>query len=189
VIGLAAGCRSYRATLVDLVEHGERGPRTEAALEHLAVCRSCEDELTGIALTAAALRRAGETYRRLPVPEPSRPVIAAVRPVRRRWSWHVQLASLAAGAALVALVVVPYAGVPREATPSPDTQAAAQAHAPVASPWQVAEQRLALRPDPGSLAAVRTTSGSVSPRYPDTMFRPWKEVPTSDASARGFEPL
>ena len=31
-------------------------------------------------------------------------------------------------------------------------------------------------------------SDSVIPRYPDGRLRPWKEVPSTDAAARGLDP-
>ena len=64
MIAADTACRRHRPVLVDLVDHGERGPATPAALDHLATCRPCERELTELALTIAALRRAGAAYRR-----------------------------------------------------------------------------------------------------------------------------
>jgi hypothetical protein len=198
---LYGSCRRHRPLLAALVEHGERAPGIEAALEHLAVCAGCEEDLTGIALTVAALRRAGTTYRRLPESAPAAlpPVIArppsarppSVRPMAprpasapARWAWRLQLGSLLATAAIVAVVVLPQAGLP-------GTVAAAHVNTPVrasgVTQWQAAEQRLASSPDTGPLAAVVTTS-TLPPRYPDSLFRRWKEVPPSDATARGFAP-
>jgi hypothetical protein len=46
------------------------------------------------------------------------------------------------------------------------------------------EHRLAVTPDTAPIAAVR----SLPPRYPEGLLRPWKEVPTTDATARELEP-
>ena len=69
--GLAHACRPHRGVLEALVERGERGPTVGAALDHLETCATCERDLTELALTVAALRRAGRELRAAPVPEPS----------------------------------------------------------------------------------------------------------------------
>lgn len=198
-------CREHRPVLVALVEHGERGPSTAAALAHLETCAACEAEVTGLALTVAALRRAGAAYRRLPPPSTTaRPVsslsrgrVPAARPALHAqpgaaarplgWAWRLQLGGLAMASAIVAAVVLPHGGLPGT-IPSTTTPAAVPAHAPAVRPWQAAELRLATSPDPGSVAMVVPDADSVPPRYPDTLFRPWKEVAAADASVRAREP-
>ena len=93
------------------MDRGERGPGTPAALEHLARCGACERDLTDLALTIAALRRAGRELRAEPVPviAPSRIAALAVRR-RSPWSFRFQLGSLLTGAAIAAVVVLPQAG-------------------------------------------------------------------------------
>ena len=183
MITAAAACRRHRPVLVDLVDHGERVPATPAALDHLATCRPCERELTELALTIAALRRAGAAYRRLPVLEASLPLasvvsaIATVRRPTRGWAFH--LGGLVASAGIAALLVAPNVGlVPPRATP----ETAPVRPAAVAT-WQWVEHRLASSPDIPPVAVV-----ILPPRYPEGHTRPWKEVPSSDATAREFEP-
>lgn len=53
-------CRRHRAALLDFVDHGEVGPRTAAALDHLERCASCTAMLDATVLTLAALRRLGD---------------------------------------------------------------------------------------------------------------------------------
>ena len=182
-----AACRRHRPVLVDLVDHGERGPGTPAALDHLAVCRACERELTELALTIAALRRAGAAYRRLPVAATSPLVAPGViaspagspaprRPTGRR-SFH--LGSLITSAGIAALLVAPHVGLfPNHATPQ-----TAPARPAAVTTWQQAEHRLASSPDIPSVAVV-----ILPPRYPEGRTRPWKEVPSRDATARELEP-
>lgn len=174
----SAGCARHRATLVDLVDHGERGPLTPAALDHLAICARCERELTGIALTVAALRRTGVDVRSAPVPAvaPERIARLAAR-VRAPWRWRLQLGSLVASTALAVAILAPRAisggaGLPSAWTPplGPDTNAT----------WRFVEARIAAAPDSPPTQSI----GNVPPRYPDGLLRPWKEVRPVDDSRR-----
>ncbi len=186
--GRRGDCRVHRPALLALAEHRERGPGTPAALEHLAICRSCEEEAVGIALTVAALRRAGATYRRLPVPATAAVLRVPPGAGHGRWAWRLQLGSLAAGAALAAIVVMPRAGPPT----APAGQASPHVITPVQAPgvqqWQAAERRLASSPESGPQIVISAGPGTLPPRYPDTMLRPWKEVAAPDATARVLEP-
>jgi hypothetical protein len=177
----AVACRRHRGALEAFVDRGERGPATPAALEHLAGCRPCEEELTELALTVAALRRAGSELRRapVPVPEPRRVAALAVAP-RDRWSWRLQLGSLVTGAAIAALVVLPHATRTERLT----SDALVPARETVTADWRAAEARLAAAPDEPSFAAFTT----LPPRYPEGLTRPWKEVFPTDATPREFEP-
>ncbi len=181
MIGPKTGCRWHRPVLVDLVDRGERGPATAEALDHMAGCPSCEHELTELALTIAALRRAGTTYRALPVPRLA--TRAPVPPVRHRgpWAWRLQLGSLATGAVLAVMLVFPQPGIRHDPAP---TDAGASVPPATTMAWREAEQRLAARPDVAHVVAI----GSLPPRYPEGLTRPWKEVPASDAAARELEP-
>ncbi len=167
---------------MDFVDHRERGPATPAALDHLAVCPRCERDLTEVALTIAALRRVGHELGGVPVPE-ARPALILARsgPPQRRWAWRLELGGLVTGAAIAALLVVPHAG------PAPIQPDAAPAAPPTATTviWRDAEARLAVRPDLPPRSAVTT----LPPRYPEGLTRPWKEVPTTDATPRALEPL
>jgi hypothetical protein len=169
--------------LVDLVDRGERGSGTTAALDHLDVCAACEREITELALTIAALRRAGAAYRALAVPDRPRVVAvgAAIAPRRRAWSWRMQLGGLMTSAAIAGLLVAPRVGLMPQ-RPAPER--VPQLPAAVIS-WQGVEHRLAISPDVAPLAVVRK---SLPPRYPEGQTRPWKEVPPADATARELEP-
>ena len=172
-----AACRRHLPALVDLVDRGERGPDTDAALDHMTGCVRCRDEVTELALTVAALRRVSTAYRALPVPVLARPAV----PVRRRpWAWRAQLGGLITSAGIAALLVAPHVGL----GPAGTSFDAAPGRPP-APAWQAAEQRIAASPDIASMVAV---SDSVIPRYPDGRLRPWKEVPSTDAAARGLDP-
>lgn len=176
-----ATCRRHRPVLVDLVDHGERGPATAAALDHLAACPPCERELTELALVAAALRRAGSAYRSLEVSaapsDPPRTLAAAAR--RRPSSWRLHLGGLVTSAGIAALLVAPRIGSP---PPPRLADPAVQQPAAVVS-WQAVEHRLATSPDLAPVATLR----SFPPRYPEGLARPWKEVPSTDAAAREFK--
>lgn len=185
----AAACRRHRPVLAALVEHGERSDATPAALDHLAVCGACEQELTEIALTVAALRRAGSAWRSLPVPDvppaATRSTAAGLAALaapagRRAWAWRSQLGALVVSAGLAALLVAPRIGV----SPAPTITDTTPVRPAVVTSWQAAEHRIAASPDTASVAAV----GTLPPRYPDGRLRPWKEVPTGDATARELSP-
>jgi hypothetical protein len=179
--GRAVTCRRHRRALEAFVDRGERGPATPAALEHLARCAPCERELTELALTIVALRRAGRELRAAPVPLIAPTRIAALT-VRRRspWSFRFQLGSMLTGAAIAALIVLPQPN----RTERPVSDALMPARATVTAEWRSAETRLAAAPDTPSFAAPR----AVPPRYPEGLTRPWKEVFPTDATPREFEP-
>ena len=175
---LRGACRRYRPVLVDLVDRGERGPGTDAALEHLVVCAACEREITEVALTVAALRRAGATWRAIPVPALARPAI----PSRRRgWAWRAQLGGIITSAGIAALLVAPQVGLLPDAAQRGDASVTTR---PPAALWYAAEHRIAASPDVASTPAL----GTLPPRYPDGRIRPWKEVNLADATARGLDP-
>jgi hypothetical protein len=173
-----AACARHLPALVDLVDRGERGPDTDAALDHLGGCGRCRDEVTELALTVAALRRVSTAYRAIPAPVIARPAV----PERRRpWAWRAQLGGLITSAGIAALLVAPQIGLgPSGASFTVDAPGR-----PPAPAWRSAEQRIAASPDTAPWAAA---SDSVIPRYPDGRLRPWKEVPSNDADARGLDP-
>ena len=179
-------CAPHRTALVDLVDRGERGPATPAALDHIAVCDACRTEVTELALTIAALRRAGAAFRSLPEPRVLRPVIPAVRRTRSPWRLRGHLGSLVMGAGIAALLVVPRAGLGPQAGP----QAGTPTRPPLSQPtavsisWRATEARIAANLDTPSYAAVVT----LPRRYPDGLPRPRKEVPPTDATPRDLKP-
>jgi anti-sigma factor RsiW len=180
VIPVATACRAHRASLEALVEHGERGPDTAAAFDHLSTCDACERDLTELALTVAALERAGRELRAAPVPSPSRASVAALtRPKRTGWSLRLQLGGLLTGAAIAALVVLPRAG----SVVPPPSDAFESSRPAVTAVWRLAESRIAAEPDNPSFAA----DGTMPPRYPEGLLRPWKEVSSTDATPRAFK--
>ena len=175
-----SACRRHRTALIDFVDRRERGPRTPAALDHLARCERCEDDMAGYALTIVALRRAGRELATVPVPVVD--VMRVIPPTPRPsgWLWRLQVGGLLTCAAIVGLVVLPR---PPSST-SPAAGAGLDSRSAPAAAWRTAESRLAARPDVRPMAAV----GSLPPRYPDGLTRPWKEVPATDASQRGPAP-
>ena len=130
------------------------------------------------ALTIVALRRAGRELAAVPVPCGD---IRAGRPRRRRvasgWSWRLQVGSLLTCAAIVGLVILPHGPRVHLARRREPVRPIGASRRRLAI---VAESRLAARPDLRSVAAV----GNLPPRYPDGLTRPWKEVPTTDATQR-----
>jgi anti-sigma factor RsiW len=180
VISGTLACRRHRAALVDFVDRRERGPKTPAALDHLARCERCEQEMAEFALTIVALRRAGRELAAVPVPT-GIPYRVPAPPLRRdRWSWRLQAGGLLTCAAIVGLVILP-----RGMTSIISGDVVEPVSRPtVVTPWRVAESRLAARPDARSVSAIVT----VPPRYPDGLTRPWKEVPAIDATQREPEP-
>jgi hypothetical protein len=181
VIALASACRPHRASLEALVAHGERGPATPAALDHLSTCVVCERDLTELALTVAALRRAGRELLAAPIPTPTRSSVAALTAPRKTgWSLRLQLGGLITGAAIAALVVVPRTSTAVRST----SDAEAFSRPAVTAVWRLAESRIAAEPDSPSFSAV----SAVPPRYPEGLLRPWKEVASTDATPRAFRP-
>ena len=164
----SSACARHRGPLVDLVDHGERGPLTSAALDHLELCPRCEHELTEIALTVAALRRVGSEARTAPVPDVSTErLISRVRRPRVAWRWRLQLGGLVTSAALAVAVMAP--GV----IDGPDSAGFTAARgADANATWRFAESRIAAAPDNPPVQAI----GTMPPRYPDGLLRPWKEV-------------
>ncbi|HEY3336681.1 MAG TPA: hypothetical protein VGK16_15745 [Candidatus Limnocylindrales bacterium] len=178
---LDRACRPHRAALEALVAHDERGPATSGALDHLSTCPACVHDLTELALTVAALHRAGRELRAVPVPSPPRSRVRALAAPRRAgWSLRLQLGGLLTGAAIAALVVVPRAGTTVRSTG--DTLEPIRPA--VTAVWRVAESRIAAEPDNPSFSAVTT----LPPRYPEGLLRPWKEVASTDATPRAFRP-
>jgi hypothetical protein len=179
--GRAVSCRRHRRTLEAFVDRAERGPATPNALEHLAVCASCEREMTELALTIAALRRAGREVRATPVPVVAPARVAALATRRPTpWPFRLQLGSVLAGVAIAAVVVLPSAG----RTQVPPSDAVLSPRQAVTAAWRAAESRIAAAPDTPSFAAP----SSLPPRYPEGRTRPWKEVSQTDATPRELEP-
>lgn len=106
-----SSCAGHRAALLDFVDRRERGPGTDVALAHLDRCRTCETELTEIALTITVLRRIRAEVQ---VAEPSGDSWERVRRVAARrpaapWRWRMSLGATVVAAALAAVVVMPTA--------------------------------------------------------------------------------
>jgi hypothetical protein len=178
VIAPGSACRRHRTALIDFVDRRERGPRTPAALDHLERCERCERDMAAYALTIVALRRAGRELAAVPVPVADVARVVPPTPRPKGWSWRLQVGGLLTGAAIVGILVLP-----RPASSPVDAGLSETRSAPTAA-WRIAESRLAARPDVRPIAAI----GSLPPRYPDGLTRPWKEVPTTDASQRGSAP-
>ena len=112
---LRPACMRHRAGLLGLVDPAERAPATDAALTHLGRCVRCEADLTELALTIHALRRAGAAAA---VAEPGdgawTRLMARIERSRGRareaaWRWRLTLGGLVTGTLLVAVLVGPLA--------------------------------------------------------------------------------
>jgi hypothetical protein len=103
-------CGRHRATLIDFVDRRELGSATAAALSHLDRCRTCEEELSAIALTIAALRR---LHREVDGEEPAADAWLRLRERVQRpinpWAWRASLGGLVSSTLLVAIFVAPVA--------------------------------------------------------------------------------
>ncbi len=110
-MGRASGCMRHRAELLALGERAERGPYTDAALDHLARCRRCEEDLTEIMLAGHAVRRllAEAATVDPPVEAWERLRTRVQRPVASAWRARTSLAGVIVGAGLVAALVGPVA--------------------------------------------------------------------------------
>lgn len=60
----ARGCVAHRAVLLEVLEGRPRDDAVGAALEHLARCRACEQEVGELSLVITGLRRLGRSARR-----------------------------------------------------------------------------------------------------------------------------
>jgi hypothetical protein len=110
-MGRPSGCGSHRAELLAFGERAERGPRTEAALDHLARCARCQADLTEILLAGHAVRRlmADAAVADPPADAWERLRTRVQRPVASAWRARTSLAGVIAGAGLVAALVGPVA--------------------------------------------------------------------------------
>lgn len=103
-------CGRHRAALIDFVDRRELGSATAAALSHLDHCRTCEEELSAIALTIAALRR---WRREVEGEEPAADAWLRLRARIQRpidpWAWRSTLGGLVGSTLLVAVFVAPIA--------------------------------------------------------------------------------
>jgi hypothetical protein len=178
-----SACRRHRTALIDFVDRRERGPRTPAALDHLARCQRCEDDMADYALTIVALRRAGRELAAVPVPVADVTRVVPSEPRPSGWSWRLQVGGLVTCAAIVAMLIVPGATI----RTSPDggllsdsgpgrTDAASLSSM---EPARRAEARLAAFPDIDSYAAAAGAPANSIIRRPSR-----KEVPQTDARPR-----
>ena len=112
---LRPACMRHRAALLGLVDPVERMPAADAALTHLERCVRCEADLTDLALTVHALRRAGAAAAAAePPPGAWTRLRARIELSRRRgreaaWRWRLTLGGLVTGTLLVAVLVGPLA--------------------------------------------------------------------------------
>ena len=168
-MGRASGCGSHRAELLAFAERAERGPRTAAAWDHLAVCRRCEADLTEILLAIHAVRRTLEDARAVEPPADAwdRLRTRVQRPVGGVWRARSSLAGVIVGAGLVAVLVGPVAVfrpsavVDREPGPAPAVLHA-RTEADQRAESAFLSRARAERPRPTVTAVEAGTSGSWS---------------------------
>lgn len=186
IVAFRRPCVDHRAALIDFVDRRDLGPATAAALDHLDRCRSCEAELSGIALAIAALRRLhGDVQRVEPPADAWLRLRARVERPAEVWRWRTTLAGLTASALLVAVLVAPVSfGSAPNHVPQP--------------PWLAAE----LRREAAYLATIHTgdlgagqsaASGTQEARvpqnYPPEIREIRKEVTAADPPGRPPKPI
>ncbi|HEV8489604.1 MAG TPA: hypothetical protein VGQ58_07450 [Candidatus Limnocylindrales bacterium] len=177
-------CGRHRAALIDFVDRRELGSATAAALSHLDRCRACEEELSAIALTIAALRR---LRRDVDGEEPAADAWLRLRARIQRpinpWAWRATLGGLVGSTLLVAVFVAPmtFGDVGRTAGPPPWVR------------WemQIEAAYLASGRESGLPRTPRIQSGGGSfPRdYPDEIRQIRKEVPKAKPTIRPPESI
>src|SRR5258708_13859779 len=116
-------CRRHGAALLDFVDHGEIGPGTGAAFQHLDRCTRCTAMLDSTVLTVAALRRLGDQVARVEPRTDTWPGLRARLPIWRpsRVSLVSPLAAMVMTVAFCSLLVGP---INLGATPTSDAAAA-----------------------------------------------------------------
>jgi hypothetical protein len=143
--GAARGCVAHRTVLLEVLDGRPRDDAVTAALEHLARCRACEQDVGELSLVITGLRRLGRSARRAE-PGPDGWARFMVRLDRRRGAVLraslAPLAGLLAVPLMLAILVGPAGSSPAVSdggTPDmaasavvdvlPDAPAAAAAHA------------------------------------------------------------
>jgi hypothetical protein len=109
MIAFGRDCHRHRSALTDFVDRRERGPATEAALEHLDRCDACVWDLEATAMTIMALRRLHDDAAPLEPPADAWDRLRArvERPRAAVWRWRASLAGVAVGAGLVGTLLAP----------------------------------------------------------------------------------
>ncbi len=167
-MGRASGCMRHRAELIALGERAERGPSTDAALDHLARCRRCEEDLTETVLAGYAVRRllAEAATVDPPVEAWERLRARVQRPVASAWRARTSLAGVVVGAGLVAALVGPVAvlhpatdAVSEPGTPAAAHQARAEANGRAMAVFLESE-RVEPTPPPVAIVDVSTIAWS-----------------------------
>lgn len=192
--GPAGRCGRHRAALVHFVDRREILPNTTAALDHLDRCRACEEELEGIALAIAALRRVG---REAALVEPGPDAWTRLRARIARGGRELAFRSRASAAALlmsaglVGVLVAPGAIVRERMVLADEIGTDPAVAAAVASARLRADQeaeaayiraRAQLRV--GAESSRAGTAGRVPVRFPDGIRSVREEVTRDDAGGR-----
>ncbi len=185
ILAFRRPCADHRAALLDFVDRHERGEATDAALAHLDVCRSCEQELTGAALTIAALQRLHAEVRQVePAPDAWPRLRARIARPTNPWRWRAMLGGLGTSAFLVAVLVLPITiGIPGTRDRALE-QSESLAARRVETAYLASIRVGTLPPTPR--AAPR---GSVPQNYPPEIAQVRKEVPSAPRVVRSPEPI
>jgi hypothetical protein len=176
-------CDHHRAALLDFVDRREIGPATAAALGHLDRCGPCEDELTGIATTIAALRRLHRDVRSVEPPADSwLRLRARILAPRQAWRWRTTLAGLTTSTLLVGVLAAPVSFGRHDPTTLPQP------------PWLTNEIRLEAaylaKSRAGELPpAPRPKVGGIPQNYPPEIREVRKEVATAKPTERPPKPI
>jgi hypothetical protein len=179
-------CADHRTTLFAYVDRREIGPSTGLALAHLDRCRTCELDLSEVALVVAAL---GRLRRELETVEPPQDAWLRLRERVARpidpWRWRASLGSLATSAMLVAVLVLPVTiGGPETA------ENGSELPGPLVELRREAEYLASIRVGsvPPAPRVVRD-GGSVPRYYPPEIAQVRKEVPARPAIGRSSQPI
>lgn len=106
-------CVVHRPALVDFIERQALGPDSPAALDHLARCRACEQDLTEVAQTVFALRRLGARAGEVEAPADGWPTLRArIERSQRAADEAARRFRRAFGGAVVAIAVAVLVAVP-----------------------------------------------------------------------------
>lgn len=189
MVALHRPCVAHRTALLDWIDRRANGPGTAAALAHLDRCRACEDELAGVALAIAALRRVGDDLVQAE-PPPDAWLRLRTRISRRSdpWAWRASLGGLATSSMLVAVLVMPFTiGRPATGPLAVDLPAAlAERRAEAA---YLAGIHVGSRPAERRYEPSAPGGGSAWHLYPDEIAKVRKEVPPVRSSGRPPAPI
>jgi anti-sigma factor RsiW len=188
VIDLGRSCSRYRPLLVDFVDHGEVGPETRAAFNHLDGCNHCTEAIESTMLTITALRRLSDEVADVdPSPDAWPRLRLRITGWRRRPAVMSPLAGVAMSFAIVAMLVLPFrlggeGWIDLSATASQSAGSLSAVDRRIEASYIAFSRR---NPTTGGAIA----SGSVLTNIPTEIWLVRKEVHSAKPSVRPPEPI